>query len=116
WGRIVHFSGRGAMDIEHLGERTAGELLEKKLIADQADIFFLTDGQIGQLTNFKDKSIANLQGAIAAAKDRPIDRLLYGFGIRHVGQSAARALADAGRSTDNLAPPPAGGTAGVCRH
>ena len=45
WGRIVHFAGRGAMDIEHLGERTAGELLEKKLIADQADIFGLTDEQ-----------------------------------------------------------------------
>jgi DNA ligase (NAD+) len=103
WGRIVHFAGRGAMDIEHLGERTAGELLEKKLIADQADIFGLTDQQLGQLTNFKDKSIANLRAAIAAAKDRPIDRLLYGFGIRHVGVSAARALADAFGSLDKIA-------------
>ena len=103
WGRIVHFAGRGAMDIEHLGERTAGELLEKKLISDQADIFALTDAQIGQLTNFKDKSISNLQAAIGAAKDRPIDRLLYGFGIRHVGQSAARALADAFGSIDKIA-------------
>jgi DNA ligase (NAD+) len=103
WGRIVHFAGRGAMDIEHLGERTAQELLERRLIADQADIFSLTDEQIGQLTNFKDRSIANLQAAIAAAKDRPIDRLLYGFGIRHVGQSAARALADAFGSIDKIA-------------
>ena len=66
----------------------------------QADIFFLTDAQIGQLPGFKDKSIANLLAAIAAAKDRPIDRLLFGFGIRHVGASAARALADAFGSID----------------
>ncbi len=91
------------MDIEHLGERTAGELLEKKLIADQADIFALTEQQIGQLTNFKDKSIANLRAAIDAARDRPIDRLIYGFGIRHVGASAARALADGFGSLDRIA-------------
>jgi len=106
WGRIVHFAGRGAMDIEHLGERTAGELLEKKLIADPADIFSLTDEQIGQLTNFKDRAIANLRAAINGAKDRPIDRLLYGFGIRHVGERAARALADHFGSIDRIAAAP----------
>jgi DNA ligase (NAD+) len=95
------------MDIEHLGERTASELLEKKLIADQADIFALTDEQLGQLTNFKDKSIANLRAAIGAAKDRPIDRLLYGFGVRHVGASAARALADHFGSIDKIVAAPA---------
>src|SRR5262245_35543048 len=107
WGRIVHFAGRGAMDIEHLGERTASELLEKRLIADQADIFSLTDEQIGQLTNFKDRAVANLRKAIEGAKDRPIDRLLYGFGIRHVGERAARALADAFASVDKIAAAPA---------
>jgi DNA ligase (NAD+) len=107
WGRVVHFAGRGAMDIEHLGERTAHELLEKRLIGDAADIFSLTAADIGQLTNFKDKSIANLQAAIAAAKDRPIDRLLIGLGIRHVGTSAARALADAFGSIDRIAAAPA---------
>jgi len=105
--RIVHFSGRGALDIEHLGERTAGELLDQNLIATPADIFALTPAQIGQLPNFKDKSIANLSAAIAAAKDRPIDRLLSGFGIRHVGGSAARALADAFGSIDRIAAAPA---------
>jgi DNA ligase (NAD+) len=99
-GRIVHFASRGAMDIEHLGERTAAELLDRKLVDDPGDIFALTADKIGQLPNFKEKSIANLQAAIAAARDRPIDRLLYGFGIRHVGQSAARALADAFGSID----------------
>jgi DNA ligase (NAD+) len=102
-GRIVHFSSRGAMDIEHLGERTAAELLERDLVEDPGDIFFLDADKIGQLPGFKEKSIANLQGAIAAAKDRPIDRLLYAFGIRHVGASAARALADAFGSIDRVA-------------
>jgi DNA ligase (NAD+) len=106
-GRIVHFAGRGAMDIEHLGERTAGELLDLNLIATPADIFFLTPAELGQLPNYKDKSIANLMGAIAAAKDRPIDRLLSGFGIRHVGASAARALADAFGSIDKIVAAPA---------
>jgi DNA ligase (NAD+) len=104
--RIVHFAGRGAMDIEHLGERTAGELLDRNLVATPADIFALTPEQIGQLPNFKEKSIANLQAAIAAAKDRPIDHLLSGFGIRHVGTSAARALADAFGSIDRIAQAP----------
>jgi DNA ligase (NAD+) len=112
-GRVVHFAGRGAMDIEHLGERTAGELLERGLIADPADIFFLTPEAIGQLPNFKDKSIANLGAAIAEAKDRPIDRLLYGFGIRHVGESAARAVADAFGSIDRIAAAPADEIAAV---
>jgi DNA ligase (NAD+) len=107
WGRIVHFASRGAMDIEHLGERTAGELLDRNLVADPADIFFLGPEQIGQLPNFKDKSIANLQAAIEAAKNRPIDRLLYGFGIRHVGATAARVLADAFGSIDKIAAAPA---------
>ena len=105
-GRIVHFAGRGAMDIEHLGERTAGELLDRNLIATPADIFYLTATEIGQIPGFKEKSTANLLGAIAAAKDRPIDRLLYGFGIRHVGSSAARALADAFGSIDKIAAAP----------
>jgi DNA ligase (NAD+) len=106
-GRIVHFAGRGAMDIEHLGERTAAELLDRHLIATPADIFALTAAEIGQLPSFKEKSIANLAAAIAEAKNRPIDRLLYGFGIRHVGASAARALADAFGSIDKISDAPA---------
>ena len=102
-GRIVHFASRGAMDIEHLGGRTATELLERGLVEDPGDIFSLDAAKIGQLPGFKDKSISNLLAAIAAAKDRPIDRLLYGFGIRHVGASAARALADAFGSLDRVA-------------
>ncbi|HZL18289.1 MAG TPA: helix-hairpin-helix domain-containing protein, partial [Polyangia bacterium] len=79
------------------------ELLDRNLIATPADLFFLTGAEMGQLPSFKEKSIANLEAAIAEAKRRPIDRLLYGFGIRHVGASAARALADAFGSIDRIA-------------
>jgi DNA ligase (NAD+) len=102
-GRIVHFGSRGAMDITHLGERTATELLERGLVDDPADVFFLTEEDLAKLPGFKDKAIRNLLDAIAAAKDRPIDRLLYGFGIRHVGATAARLLADAFGSIDAVA-------------
>jgi DNA ligase (NAD+) len=101
-GRIVHFAGRGAMDITHLGERTAAELLDRDLVADVADIYFLTPDDIAKLPLFKDKSITNLLEAIQASRDRPIDRLLYGFGIRHVGASAARLLADHFGSIDAI--------------
>ena len=105
-GRVVHFASRGAMDIAHLGERTATELLERDLIKDVGDIYSLTAENIGQLPLFKDKSIQNLLDAINASRERPIDKLLYGFGIRHVGATAARLLADAFGSIDRIATAP----------
>jgi DNA ligase (NAD+) len=105
-GRIVHFASRGAMDITHLGERTASELLERDLVNDVGDIYALGPDDVAKLPNFKDKSITNLLEAIQASRDRPIDRLLTGFGIRHVGASAARVLADAFGSIDRIAEAP----------
>ncbi|MET0594742.1 MAG: NAD-dependent DNA ligase LigA [Polyangiaceae bacterium] len=101
-GRIVHFASRGAMDITHLGERTAAELLERDLISDVGDIYALTAEDVAKIPGFKDKSITNLLEAIHASRERPIDRLLYGFGIRHVGSSAARVLADHFGSLDAI--------------
>jgi DNA ligase (NAD+) len=103
FGRIVHFASRGAMDIVHLGERTAAELLDRELVGDVADVFTLTAEQVAKIPLFKDKATHNLLDAIAAAKDRPIDRLIFGLGIRHVGATAARSLADAFGSIDAVA-------------
>ncbi len=100
---MFHFAGRGAMDIDHLGYKTVYALLEAKLIEDVADIFFLTEEQIATLPGHKDKSITNLFSAIQRAKDRPIDRLLYGLGIRHVGGTTARDIADHLASIDAIA-------------
>jgi DNA ligase (NAD+) len=94
-GRLIHFAGRGAMDIEHMGEKTVSALVEKGYLNDFADIFELTDEQIAELPGFKDKSIANLRTAIEGAKQRSIERLLAGFGILNLGNTGARALADA---------------------
>src|SRR6185436_488349 len=66
----------------------------------------LGSDDVAKLPNFKDKSITNLLEAIQASRDRPIDRLLTGFGIRHVGASAARVLADAFGSIDRIAEAP----------
>ena len=102
-GRIAHFASRGAMDIEHLGEQTVQALYDRKLVGDAGDVFFLTPEQIGSMPGFKEKSIQNLRRAIDTAKDRPIDRLLVGLGIRHVGQTAAIRIADAMGSIDAIA-------------
>jgi len=102
-GRIIHFASRGAMDIEHLGEQTVQALFERGLASDVGDVFFLTPEQIGTLPGFKDKSIKNLRSAIESAKDRPIDKLLVGLGIRHVGGTAAIRIADATGSIDAIA-------------
>ncbi|NUO49123.1 MAG: NAD-dependent DNA ligase LigA, partial [Polyangiaceae bacterium] len=92
WGRIVHFASRGAMDIEHLGEVTSRDLIDRGLIKDAGDIFHLDAEAVGKLPNFKAKSIQNLLGAIDGARSRPLDKLLVGLGIRHVGGTAAQTL------------------------
>lgn len=101
--RVVHFASRDAMDIEHLGYSTAEALLKRGLIKDVGDIFALTEEGLATLPSFKERSIANLLAAIEAAKRRPIDRLLYGLGVRHVGAGASRILADAFGSLDAIA-------------
>ena len=102
-GRIAHFASRGAMDIEHLGERTAQELFERRLVADVGDVFWLTETDIAKVPLFKARATRNLMAAIASAKERPIDRLLVGLSIRNVGAGAARLLADAFGSIDAIA-------------
>ncbi len=100
---LFHFASRDAMDIAHLGYRTGMTLLERGWVQDPADVFFLTREQLAQLPGFKDKSISNLLSAIAAAKDRPIWKLLVGLNIRHVGPRAAQLLANAFGSIDAIA-------------
>lgn len=91
---FFHFAARGAMDIDHLGFKTIAALVELGLVTDVADIFTLTEQDAARLPLHKERSVANLMTAIERAKDRPIDRLLYGLGIRHIGATTARDLAD----------------------
>lgn len=92
--RIVHFGGRGAMDIDGLGEVTVSQLLERGKIKDVSDIFYLEPDDLRELPGFKDKSVSNLMSAIDAARDRPLNRLLYGLGVRHVGATMAKTITD----------------------
>ncbi len=89
---LFHFSSRGGMDIEHMGYKTIDLLLSEGLITDPADIFtFDVDSLLG-MDGWGEISVGNLKQAIAAAKDRPVARLLTALGLRHVGGTIARTL------------------------
>ena len=104
---LFHFAGRGGMDIEGMGYKTIDFLLEKGLIEDPADIFSLTSEDFVQpdddpspraakspyFKGWGEISVGNLMKGIEAARNHPIERLLVGLGIRHVGGTVARLLA-----------------------
>ncbi|MFB3051393.1 MAG: helix-hairpin-helix domain-containing protein, partial [Acidimicrobiia bacterium] len=89
---LFHFSGRGGMDIEHMGYRTIDLLLAESLISDPADIFSFDVDQLLDYQGWGEVSVNNLKAAIDAAKERPVARLLTALGIRHVGGTVARKL------------------------
>jgi DNA ligase (NAD+) len=99
---IAHFVGRGAMDIESLGEKIVSQLIDAGLIADVADLYSLNKGELLTLEKFAEKKAQKLIDAIEASKQQPLYRLIIGLGIRHVGDVAARALADHFGSIDAL--------------
>ena len=102
WARICHFTSRGAMDIEGLGERTVSLFLEHDLIHDPADIYTLDWDGVRELEGFGEISVTNLQNAIEASKERPLANLLVGLGIRHAGGTVSRVLAKAFGHLDRL--------------
>jgi len=102
WARICHFTSRGAMDIEGLGDKTVSQFLEHGLIEDPADIYTLDWDKVRALEGWGEVSIANLQQAIEASKQRPLANLLVGLGIRHAGGTVSRVLAKAFGHLDRL--------------
>jgi DNA ligase (NAD+) len=100
--RLFHFASRAAMDIEGLGYQTIIALTERGWLEDVGDIYALTPDRIAELEGFAAKSIANLMAAIEASKKRPFANLLLGLGIRHVGGTAAQAVAVEAGSLDHL--------------
>jgi DNA ligase (NAD+) len=90
---IVHFASRGAMDIRGLSYARIEQLIAASLVHDVADLYALTVDQLTSLDRFADLSAKNLVDAITASKAQPLSRLLFGLGIRHVGQTAAQLLA-----------------------
>lgn len=99
---LAHFAGRGGMDIEHLGFKTVDLLLTEGLIEDPADLFGLDPGDLLDREGWGEVSVGNLMGAIDAARDRPLARVLTALGIPLVGGTVARLLARRFRSLEAI--------------
>lgn len=92
--KLVHFASRRAMDIEGMGPAMAELLYNSGLVRDVGDLYYLTAEQLTDLPRIAEKSAENLVRAIDKSKDNPLRRLLFGLGIRFVGEKAARLLAE----------------------
>lgn len=91
---IIHFASRDAMDIDGLGTAVATQLVSKGIVHSAADLYTLTLEQLLTLDKFKEKSATNLLQAIQHSKQNNLDKLLFGFGIRNIGDKAAALLAE----------------------
>lgn len=90
---IEHFASKGAMNIDGLGPQIVELLLQKSLIRDSADLYYLKAEEIAELDRMGKKSADNLISAIESSKTAGLERLLYALGIRNIGEVAAAALA-----------------------
>src|SRR5258707_220837 len=90
---LVHFASRGAMDIRGLSYARIEQLIVAGLVHVVADLYALAEKQLIALDGFAEKGAENLVAAIEASRTQPLSRLLFGLGIRHVGQTAAQLLA-----------------------
>ena len=101
--RIVHFASKKAMDIEGLGKRSVERLVSEDLLHSVADLYCLDTQRLLGLERQAEKSVENLLNAIEASKSRPLFRLIFALGIRHVGINLAEALSQHYDSLDALA-------------
>ncbi len=92
-GRVIHFVSRKAMNIDGLGEETIELLFSKGLVKDISDLYSLTYNQLINLDRFADKSAKNVVASIEKSKEAPFHKVLFGLGIRYVGETTARKLA-----------------------
>lgn len=101
--QIAHFASKDAMDIDGLGYKIVEYLVDEKLIHSASDLYNLKLDDLLGLEGFKEKSATNLLHAIQASKHRSLQRLIYALGIRHVGETIARILAQNFENIDALA-------------
>ncbi len=101
--RIKHFASRGAMDIEGLGVKLVGQLVDEGLVSTYADLYSLSLEALCALERMKEKSATNLLGQLEASKSRRLGTLIFALGIRHVGASSGRLLASNYGSLEALA-------------
>jgi DNA ligase (NAD+) len=93
-GTILHFASRGVMNIDGMGEALVAQLIEKGLVKNVADIYDLTKKDLLSLERFADKSAQNILDEIEHSKKLPLERVIYGLGIRMVGERTAQFLAE----------------------
>lgn len=91
---IIHFASKGAMNIDGLGEANVVALVDNHLINTVADLYSLTALQLETLERFGKRSAEKLVNAIEASKNNPLDRVIFGIGIRNIGQAAAKLLCE----------------------
>ena len=100
--RLLHYASRRAMRIEGLGDASAEQFVQQKLVRDVADLYALTQETVAGLERMAEKSASNLLAQIEASKTRDLPQLVYGLGIRHVGERTAALLARHFRSLEAL--------------
>jgi DNA ligase (NAD+) len=100
---LKHFASKGALDIDTLGEKNVEALVDAGLVHDLADIYTLDEGRLLALDRFAKISARKLLAAIAEKKQPPLERFMYGLGIRHVGIQTAIDLANQFESIEQLA-------------
>ncbi|OGN99997.1 MAG: DNA ligase (NAD(+)) LigA, partial [Chloroflexi bacterium RBG_13_51_52] len=106
--RIEHFASRGAMDIRGIGENISAMLFEKGLVKNATELYKLKDkkDELVEIEKMGEKSVENMLKAIENSKERPLARLIFALGIRHVGEEMAATLAAEFHSIDALAEAP----------
>jgi DNA ligase (NAD+) len=93
-GKMVHFIGRKVMNIDGMGEETIEQLFDAGLLKNCADIYSLQASDVLRLERFAEKSVNNLMDGIIASKAIPFERVLFALGIRYVGETVAKKLAN----------------------
>jgi DNA ligase (NAD+) len=101
-GTILHFASRHVMDIDGLGEALVNQLTERALVKNVADLYRLTKDDLLKLDRMGEKSADNVFKEIADSKKLPLERVIYGLGIRFVGERTAQFLAEHFGSLDDL--------------
>lgn len=99
---IIHFASRDAMDIEGLGPAVVNQLVEKGLVGDAADLYFLKAEDLASLERLGEKSSKNLVGFIEGSKKNPLAKLIFALGIPFVGSRTAKILSEHFQELDNL--------------
>jgi DNA ligase (NAD+) len=89
----VHFASRNAMDIRGLSYARISQLVDAGLVRDAADLYALEAGKLSELERLAEKSAEGLVAAIAASKAQPLSRLLFGLGIKDIGETVAKQIA-----------------------